>query len=435
MLPLSSHNASSLLVHAGVRFSPKRARTNQPRASFSFDVVVFFLFGLEASLLLLSSTFLRFSGTMAAFAPSMPLLHDFVATNRPRSTRLTFEPAMNADEIIVNAFCAKDLVTPTFPELYRTVSQEKAKPYLQQQAERAKRPPVPVVPLVQPRFYPEIASAVLPSSVVVCRNSPRAFDRGQMTRKLVADLTIKDALPPNMKTVLAALVTRMGDDAKLTAVDFTRAVADLGVEDVVVADQLFQLLDIHREGSVRVSVAILLFSDIINGPDKLRVRQACFNLFNINGYIPRELLDELKFYHKFPPESQRTHQMVKVLKDVFERVLAQEEERYVNEKVAKGKGKKKKVPPLKPTQKSHVPITYMRIAHLDFAAFVSYFDSFGELACAFFPCWALMLAKDAHLQHMAVSRRIQHEEQVLQLMDKERDAAAAAGTVVLQPLV
>jgi hypothetical protein len=210
------------------------------------------------------------------------------------------------------------------------------------------------------------------------------------------------------------------DDETEPQEDRHQAVRD---ESIIFADQLFQKFDVHKVGKVPLTTIVRIFDECINSDlFRQRVRRHCFELFNQQGYIHSTHLESMRVVLGKNSEfraSGATSDMVRVLGDVFLDARRQEEEDYINNVLLKKAKKKKKAPPLKQNQKSHVPVTFARIAHLDYDQFNRYFETNRELAAAFCPRWIRFMTEDPTLNHMVSVRSVD-------LAEREEAAAAAA---------
>lgn len=350
---------------------------------------------------------------------SRPHSSSTVHTNS--SLYLTFEPALTADEIILSSYTEKDLKSEVFPRLHRSIAEENCKAYAQKVAEAERLSAKQeqqrvVVPNYASPFYPSSPPlAALGPPLALTRVTPRATtapQRAESRSTVIATVQRRmKGVPVNLHAAMGVFSGFMDDRGFLSAAAFTAALAQLQVDDIILADTLFQKLDVHKEGSVRLLVVMLALDGIINGPEKDRVRRACFTHFNLDGrgYIHKAHIDSLKRITRsstLPPPC--TPCMVKALSDVFVVVHREEEEKYVATLL---KGKKKKPPPLRPNQKSHIPLNLMRIAHIDYPTFDRFMDKSRDLAFAFAPAWIPLIVADGRLQHLAVVRAIQGSEE------------------------
>ena len=222
-------------------------------------------------------------------------------------------------------------------------------------------------------------------------------------------ITLDGQSPPNLSPFIAALATDMDENGELNAVQFTRAFQELDVSDITVVDSFFTLVDIRGRGVVPVKDVVAAIDIAINrAPERFQVRRASFEPFNLEGrgYIHKQKLDEYKFFkdqleHEHDPVI--TPHMVKTLSDLFIDIGVQEEENFLAT-LSKGKKKPKKAPPLKPTQKSIIPINMMRQSHMDFGLFSQYFETSKEVAAAFARCWLPLIETNAALRLSVLQR-------------------------------
>jgi Ca2+-binding EF-hand superfamily protein len=296
------------------------------------------------------------------------------------------------------------------------MEQEKAKTYILKQEELKKKNPSPSIQLPPPTtpWFPDPRAPVLGKpltpNIPTSLNSPRSQARIARRRDILASIQARfnGATPPNIQQFMTAAAAEMDERGYLTAVQLTKVFRDIGVGDVSVIDSFYKLLDARRRGFVPLLHLLVAVDTILNGMEKQIARQACFEPFNLDqrGYIHKSHLDELKAA-KDPLErdATKTPQMVKVLNDVFRRLEVVEEERYLAS-LSKGKGKKKKPPPLRPNQKSIIPTNMMRLSHMNFKTFDQYFDVMLELSTAFSQCWLQALEKSPALK-MSVIRALE----------------------------
>ena len=304
------------------------------------------------------------------------------------------------------------LDTP-FPRLHPTVEEERRKAYSLQ---GRRPPPMIAIPPLTSRWFPEKPAApvlgrVLAPNVPTSLTSPRSIQRVQRRREHMAQIriTLDGQSPPNLSPFIAALATDMDENGELNAVQFTRAFQELDVSDITVVDSFFTLVDIRGRGVVPVKDVVAAIDIAINrAPERFQVRRASFEPFNLEGrgYIHKQKLDEYKFFkdqleHEHDPVI--TPHMVKTLSDLFIDIGVQEEENFLAT-LSKGKKKPKKAPPLKPTQKSIIPINMMRQSHMDFGLFSQYFETSKEVAAAFARCWLPLIETNAALRLSVLQR-------------------------------
>jgi hypothetical protein len=305
------------------------------------------------------------------------------------------------------------LDTP-FPRLHPTVEEERKRSYSQQAARRP--PPMIAIPPLTTRWFPEQPAAptlgkVLAPNLPQSLSSPRSQLRVQRRREHLAQIriTLDNQVSPNLTPFIAALTADMDDNGELSAVQFTRAFQELDVSDISILDSFFTLVDLRGRGVVPVKDIIAAIDIAINkAPERIQVRRASFEPFNLDGrgYIHKSKLDEYKFFKdpvEHGKESVITPHMVKALSDVFINIGVEEEEKFLAT-LSKGKKKPKKAPPLKPTQKSIIPINMMRQSHMDFNYFSNFFDTSKELAAAFTKCWLPLTETNAALRLSVLQR-------------------------------
>jgi len=241
------------------------------------------------------------------------------------------------------------------------------------------------------------------------------------------------SIPLNLQVIVHTFLAQLPrlQSTNYTCAAFTDALAALDVPDVVFAQELFQKLDTSKHGWVPLTTIATVFDICINSQMyKTKVRTHCFDLFKQNGFIHLANLDNVKSIagkdNRFRA-SGATPDMVRVLGDVFKEARRLEEDTYINEVLLKKgkKKKKKKAPPLKPYQKSHIPVTMARVSHIDAEEFSKFFETNKELAAAFFPRWLRFMAADPSLNHACVMRALDLAEHA---EEAARQGVAAAPT-------
>ena len=238
------------------------------------------------------------------------------------------------------------------------------------------------------------------------------------------------SIPLNLQVIAHTLLLQLPriQSTDYTCAAFTDALAALDMPDVVFAQELFQKLDTSKHGRVPLTTIMTVFDICVNSEMyKAKVRTHCFDLFKQNGFIHLANLDDLKHIagkdHRFRA-SGATPDMVRVLGDVFKEARRVEEETYISEVLLKKgkKKKKKKAPPLKPYQKSHIPVAMARVSHLDAGDFGNFFETNKELAPAFFPRWIRYMASDPSLNHACVMRALDLAEHAESARQQPADA-------------
>jgi hypothetical protein len=265
-------------------------------------------------------------------------------------------------------------------------------------------------------------------------HSPRLAERLTDRRHVAGSIAelLGGPAPANMAQLVNVFKTHMsGAEGRLTACELQAALATLDVTDVLVADALFNLLDVHNAGFVRVATVVQICQMVVNEPEhRDKARAHCFGLFNLHGqgYVHRQHLVELRQVGGPQPAflaAGGTAAMVRVLGDVLKDAVRVEEEQYVVAMLKKGKKKKKKAPPLRPYQKSHVPVNLRAKQHLSYDDFDRYFDASKEVASVFFPRWLNFLLTDSAVHHACVLKAIELAT-AAEAMDRAADAEADA---------
>lgn len=361
--------------------------------------------------------------------------HDSSREERQRKVaKMTYTPNMSADEIVLGTFAKKDRGSsaPLFPMLQRPASQHRQYQYQMRHKLTVPKPPKPLLPNAAPPYFPGAEGVPQPPV-----ESPRSVERVNQRKATIDRIHTEAHVPANLKPLLSTFAVFMDADGTVGSIAFRHCMAELGMrvtkeelasrarelEPGHPVQELFSIFDVHKRGSVRVSEVLLACDGAINGPEKDRVRRVCFDLFDHDGRgcIHKAHLDELKFLKMgIERDDERTASMVKVLADLFSEELRIEEDQYI-EAMFKGKGKKKKAPPLKPMQKSLIPVGRMRVSHIDFPRFCEYMDNHSELATAFAPCWLKLLITDGALRHKAVMSAIEGMRNTLAAEEEERD--------------
>lgn len=327
--------------------------------------------------------------------------------------RLTFEPAVPPNDVVQRSY-SRGAVSSASPFV-------RLRPPADQ--DRIPMPRLPLsrvgtafdyvaVPAPSTRWYPDknlgpTIGNPLNLNLESSMSSPRATARVGKRKQVLNEVLqqFPGVEKSNISTIMFSMLNEMNSSGELTPVMFTNVLKEMHVDDVATIDTVFQLIDVKKCGALSLMQVIAVIQATINGPQKEKVRRACFQLFNLDdrGYIHKSHLDMLKAM-KDPIERHETctPHMVKVLSDLFVDIRRVEEDNYIGG-MTKGKGKKK-APPLRPNQASIIPLTLMRISHIDFKTFDGYFSTSPDVAVAFSKVWIGMLETDAALREHVVEQ-------------------------------
>lgn len=229
-----------------------------------------------------------------------------------------------------------------------------------------------------------------------------------------AAAALQRPIPPNLRLIAQVLANHLvfplppgSGPGYLTGATLASAMAELDVTDIIVCDGLFTLLDLQNDNKLPLHRVLGVVDLLVNGPSaKRRIRMACFEMFEINSYITKGHLTTLRCLHATEFEALKargiTAAMIRALTSVVDDIMRCEEEEFIAAMLKAKKGGKKKVPPLKPNQRSHIPVTRRRREHISYDTFDRYFDNSPELAMVFLPRVVGVLLSEGALQHLCM---------------------------------